>query len=167
MLTVSPRAGCRSLLLLSTAGLGLLAAAPVALAASDEAMLRTAETACLVSAVQQGWRRDLAKVISSRALDADRVEVIFDLSRDGKQTARLTCPFSAKQGVMGELIAAGAKIGGDSKRSDFGKDFTKSMSTAGDAGSPVDRARGWWLLLPVGLAALCWATLRSREGGAA
>ena len=117
--------------------------------------------------MQQGWRRDLAKVISSRALDADRVEVIFDLSRDGKQSARLTCPFSAKQGVMGELIAAGEKLGGDSKRSDFGKDFTKSMSTAGDAGSPVDRARGLWLLLPVGLAALCWAALRSREGGAA
>jgi hypothetical protein len=117
--------------------------------------------------VQQGWQRDLAKVVSSRAIDADKVEVVFDLSRDGQNSARLTCPFSAKEGVMGKLAAVGEKLGGDSKRQDFGKDFTKSMSTAGDAGSPVDRARGWLLLVPVGLAAACWAFLRNREGDTA
>jgi hypothetical protein len=167
MSSVSQRPGFRPLLLASAAGLGLLAAGDVALAASDDAMLRTAESACLEAAVQQGWQRDLAKVVSSRSIDADKVEVIFDLSRDGRNTARLTCPFSAKEGVMGKLAAVGEKLGGANKRNDFGKDFTKSMSTAGDAGAPVDRARGWWLLLPVGLTAACWAFLRSREGNAA
>jgi hypothetical protein len=155
--------------LASVASLGLLAAAGPALAntaAQDEA-IKTATAACLDSAGKQGWRSDLAKVISSRAIDADKVEVVFDLSRDGQNSARLTCPFSAKEGVMGKLAAVGEKLGGDSKRQDFGKDFTKSMSTAGDAGSPVDRARGWLLLVPVGLAAACWAFLRNREGDTA
>jgi hypothetical protein len=167
MLSISPRAGVRPLLLASTAALGLLVAGGAGLAASGEAMLRTAESACLDAAAQQGWQRDLAKVVSSRAIDADKVEVIFDLSRDGRNTARLTCPFSAKEGVMGKLASVSKKLGGDTKRNDFGKDFTKSMSTAGDAGSPVDRARGWWLLLPVGITAACWAFLHSREGDAA
>jgi hypothetical protein len=167
MSPVSPRAGFRPLLLASAAGFGLFAAGHAALAASGDAMLRTAESACLEAAVQQGWQRDLAKVVSSRAIHADKVEVVFDLSRDGQNSARLTCPFSAKEGVMGKLAAVGEKLGGDSKRQDFGKDFTKSMSTAGDAGSPVDRARGWLLLVPVGLAAACWAFLRNREGDTA
>jgi hypothetical protein len=163
----SLRTGARPFLLASAAALGLLVSGGVGLAASSEEMVRTAEAACLDAAVAQGWQRDMAKVVSSRAIDADKVELVFDLSRDGKNTARLTCPFSAKQGVMGKLAAAGEKIGADTKRTDFGKDFTKSMSTAGDAGSPVDRARGWWLLLPVGVAAACWGFLRSREGDAA
>jgi hypothetical protein len=167
MSPVSPRSDFRSLLLASATGVALVVAGDAALAASGEAMLRTAESACLEAAAQQGWRRDLAKVVSSRAVDGDRVEVVFDLSRDGSNTARLTCPFSAKQGVMGKLATVGEKLGGDSKRTDFGKDFTKSMSTTGDAGGPVDRSRGLWLLLPVGLTAICWAVLRSREGDTA
>lgn len=167
MLIVSPRTGTRPLLLASSAALGLLVSGGAGLAASGEEMLRTAETACLDAAVAQGWQRDMAKVVSSRTIDADKVELVFDLSRDGSNTARLTCPFSAKQGVMGKLATMGEKLGGDTKRNDFGKDFTRSMSTAGDAGSPVDRARSWWLLLPVGIAAACWGFLRSREGDAA
>lgn len=46
---------------------------------------------------------------------------------------------------------------------DFGKDFARSMATAGDAGTAVDRSRGWWLLLPVGLGLLSWAALRNGE----
>lgn len=166
MLTVSPRTGVRPLLLASAASLGLLVSGGAGFAASGEEMLRTAEAACLDAAVAQGWQRDLAKVVSSRSIDADQVELVLDLSRDGKNTARLTCPFSAKQGVVGKLAAVGEKLGGDTKRTDFGKDFTKSMSTAGDAGTPVDRARGWWLLLPVGITIACWGFLRSREGDA-
>jgi hypothetical protein len=167
MMHFSRHTGLRRLLLAAAAGLSLVAAGDAARAASSETMLRTAENACLDAAVQQGWRRDLAKVVSSRAVDADRVEVVFDLSRDGRQSARLTCPYSARQGVVGQLNAMGSKLGATSDRSDFGKDFTKSMSTAGNAGGPVDRSRAWWLLLPVGLAALAWAGLRNREGRAA
>ncbi len=156
-------AGCRALLLASAAGLSFAVAGNATLAASSDQMLRTAESACLDAAVQQGWRRDLAKVVSSRSLDADRVEVIFDVSRDGTNTARLTCPYSARQGVMGQIGAVGSKLGANADQNDFGKDFTKSMSTAGNAGGPVDRSRAWWLLLPVGLAALCWAALRGRD----
>lgn len=156
-------AGCRALLLASAAGLSFVVAGNAALAASSDQLLRTAETACLDAAAQQGWRRDLAKVVSSRTLGADRVEVVFDLSRDGTHTARLTCPFSSGQGVMGQLGAMGAKIGATADNSDYGKDFTKSMSTVGDAGAPLSRSRAWWLLLPVGLAALCWAALRGRD----
>jgi|688.fasta_scaffold199861_2 hypothetical protein len=166
MSIVSPRTGLRPLLLASSAALGLLVSGGAGFAASGEEMLRTAEAACLDAAVAKGWQRDMATVVSSRAIDADKVELVFDLSRDGKNTARLTCPYSAKQGVMGDLAAVGEKLSGDTKRNDFGKDFTKSMSTAGDAGSPVDRARGWWLLLPVGITAACWGFLRSREGDA-
>jgi len=156
-------AGCRALLLASAAGLSFVVAANAALAASSDQLLRTAETACLDAAAQQGWRRDLAKVVSSRTLGADRVEVVFDLSRDGTHTARLTCPFSSGQGVMGQLGAMGAKIGATADNSDYGKDFIKSMSTVADAGAPLNRSRAWWLLLPVGLAALCWAALRGRD----
>lgn len=167
-MTHSPRpAGLPALLLASAAGLSLIAVGHAALAASTDQMLRTAETACLDAAAKQGWRRDLAKVVSSRSLDADRVEVVFDLSRDGSQTARLTCPYSTRQGVMGQIGALGAKVGASADRADFGKDFTKSMSTAGNAGGPVDRSRAWWLLVPAGLAALCWAALRKREGARA
>ena len=156
-------AGGRTLLLATAAGLSFAVAGNAALAASSDSMLRTAEGACLDAAVQQGWRRDLAKVVSSRSLDADRVEVIFDVSRDGTHTARLTCPFSARQGVMGQIGAMGAKLGANADHSDYGKEFAKSMATAGDAGGPVNRSRAWWLLLPVGLAALCWAALRGRD----
>ncbi|MFM7266478.1 MAG: hypothetical protein ACKOZW_12990 [Cyanobium sp.] len=149
MTPFSRPAGRRALLLATAAGLSVAVAGNAALAASSDQMLRTAEGACLDAAVQQGWRRDLAKVVSSRSLDADRVEVVFDLSRDGTHTARLTCPFSARQGVMGQIGAMGAKLG----------------ATAGDAAGPVNRSRAWWLLLPVGLAALCWAALRGRDHG--
>lgn len=156
-------AACRALLLASAAGLSFAVAGPAAVAATPDQMLRSAESACLDAAVQQGWRRDLAKVVSSRSLDAERVEVIFDVSRDGINTARLTCPFSARQGVMGQIGAMGAKLGVNADHSDYGKEFIKSMGTAGDAGGPVNRSRAWWLLLPVGLAALCWAAMRGRD----
>jgi hypothetical protein len=64
---------------------------------------------------------------------------------------------------MGQIGAVGSKLGANADQNDFGKEFTKSMSTAGNAGGPVDRSRAWWLLLPVGLAALCWAALRGRD----
>jgi hypothetical protein len=101
--------------LASVASLGLLAAAGPALAntaAQDEA-IKTATAACLDSAGKQGWRSDLAKVISSRAIDADKVEVVFDLTKDGTNTARLTCPYSLSKGVadtFGVVISSGRLI---------------------------------------------------------
>jgi hypothetical protein len=159
-------------LLLPAAAIGLAMAGPAALAAPADDLLKRAESACLDSAVSQGWQRDLAQVVSSRQISADRVEVVFDLSRDGANRARLTCPFSGSQGVIGQLAGVGQKLAADAGAGangvqDYGKDFTESMATtAGEAGQAVQRSRAWWLLLPVGLAALCWASLRNRDRSA-
>jgi hypothetical protein len=143
-------------LLTAVAGLALLGGADAAHAASSEELLRTARSACLQNAASQGWLTDKASVLSSRAIDADRVEIVFNLTRDGVNQARLTCPYSVRQGVLGSL-------NGTVERTDFGKDFSRSMATTGNTGRPVDRSRGWWLLLPVGLAGLSWAALRGRD----
>lgn len=163
----------RAWLLLPAAAIGLAMAGPAAMAAPADALLKRAESACLDSAVRQGWQRDRAQVVSSRQIDADRVEVVFDLSRDGTNRARLTCPFSGSQGVIGQLAGIGQKLTAETGAAastaangvqDYGKDFTESMATtAGEAGQAVQRSRAWWLLLPAGLAALCWAALRNRD----
>ena len=84
-MTLTPRS-LRRTLLVSAAAAGLLVAGP-ALALSGPEAIRTATAACLDSAGKQGWRTDLAKVISSRSINADKVEVVFDLTRDGTNTA--------------------------------------------------------------------------------
>jgi hypothetical protein len=153
----------RQVLLVSAASLGLLTAGGAARAASSAEMLRAAEAACLESAGQRGWRPELARVVSSRAIDADKVEIVLDLSKDGVNTARLTCPYSARQGVMGQLGGMAEKLGAGADRTDFGSDFSRSMATAAQEAEAVNRSRAWWLLLPVGLAALSWAALRGRD----
>jgi hypothetical protein len=150
-------------LLTAAATLALLGGTEAAQAASSEELLRTARSACLQQAASQGWKTDQATVVSSRTLSADRVEIVFNLTRDGVHQARLTCPYSVRQGVLGALGQLGAEVNGNVQRTDFGTDFSRSMATTGDAGRPVDRSRGWWLLLPIGLAGLSWAALRSRE----
>ena len=141
------------LFLVSAATLGLLAAAGPALALTPEEGIKTATAACLDSAGKQGWRTDLAKVISSRAIDADKVEVVFDLTKDGTNTARLTCPYSLSQGVA----------------TTFGTNNETAAATpepaapAPDAGTAVDPGRAWWLLLPLGLGLLSWAALRGKK----
>ncbi len=150
-------------LLTAVAGFALLGGADAAHAASSEELLRTARSACLQNAASQGWLTEKASVLSSRAIDADRVEIVFNLTRDGVNQARLTCPYSVRQGVLGNLGDLGAAVNGNVERTDFGKDFSRSMATTGNAGQPVDRSRGWWLLLPVGLAGLSWAALRGRD----
>jgi hypothetical protein len=134
--------------LVSAASLGLLAAAGPVLAVSTEEALKTATAACLDSAGKQGWRTDLAKVISSRSIDADKVEVVFDLTKDGTNTARLTCPYSLSKGVA----------------STFGGAETPVETTP----APVETTttdtgvNPWWLLLPLGLGLLSWAALRGK-----
>jgi len=136
--------------LVSAASLGLLAAAGPVLAVSTEEALKTATAACLDSAGKQGWRTDLAKVISSRSIDADKVEVVFDLTKDGTNTARLTCPYSLSKGVA----------------TTFGGTETPAETpTAPVETTPTDTATGvnpWWLLLPLGLGLLSWAALRGK-----
>jgi len=136
--------------LVSAASLGLLAAAGPVLAVSTEEALKTATAACLDSAGKQGWRTDLAKVISSRSIDADKVEVVFDLTKDGTNTARLTCPYSLSKGVA----------------TTFGGTETPAESTPAPVETtPTDTATGvnpWWLLLPLGLGLLSWAALRGK-----
>ncbi len=109
-------------------------------------MINQAEAACLESAGKEGWRSDLAKVISTKAIDADKVEVVLDLTKDGTHTARLTCPYSLSQGV-----------------GKFGDNFAKSMATTVSAADELNRTRIWWLLLPIGLAVISWSVLRGRD----
>lgn len=154
-------------LLTAATSVALLGGAAAAHAASSEDLLRAARSACLQQAASQGWKTDQASVVSSRSLDADRVEIVFNLTRDGIHQARLTCPYSVRQGVLGTLGQLGAQVNGTVDRTDFGTDFSRSMATTGETGQPVDRSRGWWLLLPIGLAGLSWAALRNRDRQAA
>ncbi len=137
--------------LVSAASLGLLAAAGPVLAVSTEEALKTATAACLDSASKQGWRTDLAKVISSRSIDADKVEVVFDLTKDGTNTARLTCPYSLSKGVASTFGGAETPV-----------ETTPApveTTTTTDTGTGVNP---WWLLLPLGLGLLSWAALRGK-----
>ncbi len=136
--------------LVSAASLGLLAAAGPVLAVSTEEALKTATAACLDSAGKQGWRTDLAKVISSRSIDADKVEVVFDLTKDGTNTARLTCPYSLSKGV--ESTFGGAETPVETTPAPV-------ETTTTDTGTGVNP---WWLLLPLGLGLLSWAALRGK-----
>jgi len=145
--------------LVSAASLGLLAATGPALALSHEEAIKTATAACLDSAGKQGWRTDLAKVISSRSVDADKVEVVFDLTKDGTNTARLTCPYSLSKGVA-------TTFGGtNTAAADTSATTTTAPAdtTTQDAGTAVNPGRAWWLLLPLGLGLLSWAALRGKN----
>ena len=135
--------------LVSAASLGLLAAAGPVLAVSTEEALKTATAACLDSAGKQGWRTDLAKVISSRSVDADKVEVVFDLTKDGTNTARLTCPYSLSKGVATTFGGAETPVETTPAPAE--------TTTTTDTGTGVNP---WWLLLPLGLGLLSWAALR-------
>jgi len=150
--------------LVSAASLGLLAAAGPALALNTEEAIKTATAACLDSAGKQGWRTDLAKVISSRSLDADKVEVVFDLTKDGTNTARLTCPYSLSKGVA-------TTFGGtDTAAAETPAAMTTApaeTTTTQDTGTAVNPGRAWWLLLPLGLGLLSWAALRGKNEGVA
>jgi hypothetical protein len=152
--------GLRRALIAAVTGLAMGFGADAVHAANSDAMLETARKACLESAASQGWQTNSAKVISSKAIDPDRVEIVFDLTKDGVNIARLTCPYSAKQGVLGKL---GSLTGDNVERKDFGKDFSRSMATAANEAQAVNRSRAWWLLLPVALAGLSWAALRGSE----
>jgi hypothetical protein len=143
--------------LVSAAGLGLLATAGDALALSSEEMIQKAEAACLEAAAAQGWNKDAAKVVSTKALDADKVEVVFDLTKDtvlqeGVNSARLTCPYSVSQGVgsFGDTAAPATTA-----------PATPAEPIA-DTGTPVNQSKAWWLLLPLGLGLASWAALRGR-----
>jgi hypothetical protein len=160
----APSLALRRPMIALAAGLSLLAAGSIARASAPDAMLQTAETACLAKATSEGWSADASSVVSRRAIDADRVEVVLDLSKDGVNKARLTCPFSARTGVVGQMGALGDALQSGVDRTDFGEHFSRSMATAADASQAVNRSHGWWLLLPIGLAGLSWAALRRRAG---
>jgi hypothetical protein len=150
--------------LVSAASLGLLAAAGPALALTTEEAIKTATAACLDSAGKQGWRTDLAKVISSRSVDADKVEVVFDLTKDGTNTARLTCPYSLSKGVattFGGTDTAAAETPAATTTA------PAETTTTQDTGTAVNPGRAWWLLLPLGLGLLSWAALRGKNEGVA
>jgi len=174
------------LLITSTAALSLVTGAARALSPDD--LLKTAQTACLESAAKEGWRTDAAKVISSKTVDSDKVEVVFDLTKDGTNTARLTCPFSASKGVLGTL--EGTKAAGSEKESPYAaakdeegagakteaiKKLEGTKAPGSEKESPYAAAKDdynlspaalghlWSLLLPVGLAIGSYLVLKKRE----
>lgn len=141
------------LLMLSAASCSLLAVGGNARAADATMLLKQAETACLERAATLGWRSEGAKVVSSKALGEDRVEVVFDLTKDGVNTARLTCPYSLSKGVADTFGGATTPAA----------EPAAEPTTTADAGTSVDGNRAWWLLLPLGLGLLSWAALRGRK----
>lgn len=151
MLVFSSRGWSRRLVATAASG-ALLAFAGHALAADSASLLQTAETACLEKASTLGWRKDRAKVVSSRALDSDRVEVVLDLTKDGVNTARLTCPYSVKTGVGNAFTTRKAEVGS----------APEGEATA-PPGIPVNQGRVWWLLLPLALGLGSWLWLRGRD----
>lgn len=142
------------LLIASAASVGLLAVGSSALATSTAELIKTAEGACLEAATAQGWRADLAKVISSKALSTDKVEVVFDLTKDGVNTARLTCPYTVGQGVGGAFTE---------KTEAPAAPVEPAPAPVADAGTPVDQGKAWWLLLPLALGLGSWLWLRGRD----
>ncbi|MEB3300481.1 MAG: hypothetical protein VKN56_00785 [Cyanobacteriota bacterium] len=154
MIATSPRVFPR-LLIASAASIGLFAVGSNALAASTEELIKTAEAACLESATAQGWRADLAKVISTKAINADKVEVVFDLTKDGVNTARLTCPYSVSQGVGGAFATPKAEAPAAAP--------VETAAPVADPGTPVNQGRAWWLLLPLALGLGSWLWLRGRD----
>ena len=145
------------LVISSAAALSLATIAGNAMAMSSEEMISTAKTACLESAAKDGWKTDLAKVISSKVIDADKVEVVFDLTKDGTNTARLTCPYSVSSGVVGQL---GDAVKTTTEAAPAVEAPVATEVPAADPGVAVDRNRAWWLLLPLGLGLASWAALR-------
>lgn len=144
------------LLIASAASVGLFAVGSNALAANTAELIKTAEAACLESATAQGWRADLAKVISSKAINADKVEVVFDLTKDGVNTARLTCPYSVSQGVSGAFAAPKAAAPAEIAPAE-------PAAPVADPGTPVNQGKAWWLLLPLALGLGSWLWLRGRD----
>lgn len=143
--------------LVSAAGIGLLSTAGNALALSSEEMIQKAEASCLEAAAAQGWNKEAAKVISSKAIDADKVEVVFDLTKEavlkeGVNSARLTCPYSLSQGVgsFGDTAAPATP------------EPAAPAEPIADTGAPAEQSKAWWLLLPLGLGLASWAALRGR-----
>ncbi|MFM7170408.1 MAG: hypothetical protein ACKOYH_06095 [Cyanobium sp.] len=143
------------LLIASAASVGLFAVGSSVLAASSAELLKTAETACLESATAQGWRADLAKVVSSKAISAEKVEIVFDLTRDGTNTARLTCPYTVGQGVGG-VFAAKPEAAAPAAA-------PVESAPVADPGTPVNQGKAWWLLLPLALGLGSWLWLRGRD----
>jgi hypothetical protein len=158
MIATSPRVFPR-LLIASAASVGIFAVGSNALAASTAELIKTAETACLEAATAQGWRADLAKVISSKALSEQKVEVVFDLTKDGTNTARLTCPYTVGQGVGGTFAPA--------PEAPAAVPATPEPAPVADAGTPVDQGKAWWLLLPLALGLGSWLWLRGRDDSTA
>jgi hypothetical protein len=152
-------------LLVAAASAVVLAAGGIARASLPEEMLQKAETACLEKATSEGWRADQSSVVSREAIDDEQVKIVLDLSKDGVNTARLTCPFSARTGVVGQMGALGEALNAGAERTDFGQDFVRSMATAADSAQAVNRSQAWWMLLPIGLAGISWAALRGRGDG--
>ncbi|MFO7629263.1 MAG: hypothetical protein R6W06_07060 [Prochlorococcaceae cyanobacterium] len=131
------------LALISSAAIGVALAAPVQ-AANTEQMIKTATDACLNRATETGYNAELSKVLSSKVIDADKVEVVLDLTKDGGGYDRLTCPYSVKEGLIGS----------------FGK---LNLPGAPEGLQAISRNRLWWLLLPIGAALVGYSALRGRD----
>jgi len=122
----------RSLVIACCAAVLVTVAVPTH-AQSNADMLQKAESSCIEKAAAEGYDPARAEVISSETVDADTVKVVLNLTKDGTNFARLTCPFSATRGVVS-----------------FGEDVANAAPQA-------NLTRFWWLLLPlIALPLLLW-----------
>ena len=74
----------------------------------------------------------------------------------------LPAPQAAEPATPALETLQGTKAAGSSKESPFAG--AKETDAATRADLRIDRTRLWWLLLPVGLAAISYGALRSQEG---
>jgi len=91
-----------------------------------------------------------------------------DTSTDAEATPTAGMPASATAGEASEAGAlkelGGTKAVGTKKNSPFAG--AKESDEAAHADLKADRSRLWWLLLPVGLAAISYGALKAQEGEA-
>ncbi len=143
----------------SVATVTLFGAANQAFAATTEERIKAAEASCLEAAGKLGWRTDLAKVISAKEISAEKVEVVYDLTKDGKNTARLTCPVTNGKATFAAPAETAATPAPAPEPAPAAEPAPAPVAEA-PAANPINP---WWLLLPLGLALASWAALRGRN----
>jgi len=141
----------------SVATVTLFGAANQAFAATTEERIKAAEASCLEAAGKLGWRTDLAKVISAKEISAEKVEVVYDLTKDGKNTARLTCPVTNGKATFAAPVETAAAPAPEPAPAPAAEPAPVAEAPAANPINP------WWLLLPLGLALASWAALRGRN----
>lgn len=148
-----------------------------AIAQTPEEMIATAEKACIDAAVAKGYNEQLSQVVEAESIDANTVEVVLNVTKDGQGFARLTCPYSVKEGVAAfddaaaifENAADAVTETTDTVTEAAGETVTsatEAITEAADGVTTNTRFPWWWLLLPIiGFPLLLWL-VKGREATA-